>query len=251
MEGIKHVPSEQRYRNAPITEALIDIQVELPSETPLSAIESAFHMVKEDYPTKKNRVVIEGQFSGGESVGASAKQKHVGFAFYSQDGKQIVQARLDGFTFNRLKPYGSWPELSNEAKRLWIVYRDAVRPIKMTRIAVRYINQLDVPWPFDDFKDYLRTVPEISTALPQTLSSFFMRLEFPQADFEGMLVLTQSSVPPPHSGLASFILDIDVIKENSNLTSDVEVWALIERLRIRKNEVFEGCITDKTRALFV
>ncbi len=34
------------------------------------------------------------------------------------------------------------------------------------------------------------------------------------------------------------------------MQSDDEVWALLEALRNRKNEFFEGCITDKTRELF-
>lgn len=243
------MPPKRHYSNAPITEALIDIQVELPAGTTLSALESAFDRIKEKYPTKKKKVSFEGQFSGGEEIGASAKQTHTGFAFYSVDGKQIVQARLDGFTFSRLKPYGSWPELRDEAKSLWTIYREMAKPIKMTRIAVRYINQIDVPLPFADFNEYFRTVPEVSPDLPQELSTFFMRLEFPQTDFEGILVLTQTMVPPPQPGVASFILDIDVVKADSNLTSDVEAWALLEIMHERKNEIFEGCITDKTREL--
>ena len=243
------MPPNRQYSNAPITEALIDIQVELPAGTTLSALESAFDRIKERYPTKKKRIFFEGQFSGGEELGASAKQKHMGFAFYSADGKQIIQARLDGFTFSRLKPYGSWTELRDEAKSLWTIYREVAKPIQMTRIAVRYINQIDVPLPLADFKEYFRTVPEVSPDLPQELSTFFMRLEFPQTDFEGILVLTQTMVPPPQPGVASFILDIDVVKADSNLTSDVEAWALLETMRERKNEIFEGCITDKTREL--
>ena len=45
-------------------------------------------------------------------------------------------------------------------------------------------------------------------------------------------------------------MDIDVFKPDANLTSDSEAWELLKKLRLRKNEFFEGCITDKARSLF-
>jgi len=43
------------------------------------------------------------------------------------------------------------------------------------------------------------------------------------------------------------ILDLDVFKGEADMVSDEDVWGLLETLRNRKNEFFEGCITDKTR----
>ena len=238
------------YINAPITEALIDFQVELPIGTTVTDLEAVFDRIKEQYPTKKKRFFFEGQLTIGEEPEASAKQTDKGFAFYSTDGLQIIQARLDGFTFSRLRPYGSWQELRTEAKMLWTIYQEIAKPIKVTRIAVRFINQIDIPLPLDDFKEYLLTVPEVSPALPQSLSNFLMRLEFPQPDLGGLLILTQIMVPPPQPGMASIVLDLDVSMQGSNMILDTEIWDLLDKLRDRKNKFFEGCITDKTRALF-
>jgi uncharacterized protein (TIGR04255 family) len=238
------------YENAPITEALIDIRVELPTALAgLRVLESVHERVKSGYPGKKKRLYVQGQFSAGDQVGASATQTHTGFAFSSEDGKQIFQARLDGFTFSRLRPYGSWPELRDEGRRLWDIYREAVTPERVTRVAVRYINQIDIPLPAIDYKDYFRTTPEVSPALPQGLGGFFLQLQFPQTDFGGLLILTETAVPPPSPETNSVVLDLDVFKE-ADMVPDEEVWDLLEILRNRKNEFFEGCITDRTRALF-
>jgi len=43
--------------------------------------------------------------------------------------------------------------------------------------------------------------------------------------------------------------DLDVFKEGADMMDDA-VWELLETLRNRKNEFFEGCITDKARELF-
>lgn len=238
------------YENAPITEALIDIRVELPvNVTGLELLETIHDRVRAGYPGKKKRIYVAGRFSAGDEVGASASQMPMGFSFSSDDGKQVFQARRDGFTFSRLRPYFSWHELRDEARRLWDIYREVVNPEKITRVAVRYINQIDIPMSPIEYKDYFRTTPEVSPDLPQALSGFFMQLQFPQTDFDGLLILTQTSAPPPSPTMTSVILDLDVYKQ-TEMASDRDIWGLLETLRDRKNMFFEGCITERTRALF-
>lgn len=241
-----------QYENAPITEALIDIRVELPPAVTLLDLAPIHEVVKERYPRKRNRIYVQGQLSVGDEigVGATAKQTPMGFTLTSDDEKQVFQARLDGFTFSRLRPYGNWSELSSEARRLWGIYSRAVAPTRITRLAVRYINQIDVPQSLIEYKDYFRTVPEVSPDLPQGLSGFFMQLQFPQVDFGGTLILTQMSIQPPAEGFTSVVLDLDVFRENTEAKSDDDLWQLLEVLRNRKNEFFEGCLTEKSRELF-
>lgn len=238
------------YEHAPIIEALIDIRVGLAPTVTLQVLESIHDTIKEKYPAKGNRIYVQGVFSLGAEIGAAANQSQVGFSFTSTDGKQIVQARRDGFTFSRLRPYGSWVELRDEARRLWGIYRASVKPKEITRIAVRYINQIDIPASQIDYKDYFRTTPEVSPTLPQQLSGFFMQLQFPQPDLNGLLILTQTAVPPPNPDTNSVILDLDVFGQETRPQSDEDVWKLLDTLRERKNRYFEGSITDKTRALF-
>jgi uncharacterized protein (TIGR04255 family) len=238
------------YENAPISEALIDIRVELPGTVAVETLQSIHDRVRDKYPRMEKRVYVQGQFMGGTDVGAVATQTHMGYAFTSADGKQVFQARLDGFTFSRLKPYGTWSELRDESRRLWSVYCDVATPSTMRRVAVRYVNQIDIPLPQIDYKDYFRTTPEVSPDLPQVLSSFFMQLQFPQPDFDGMLILTQLAIPPPVPDTSSFVLDLDVFRQSQEPVSQDDLWPLLETLRDRKNDFFEGCITDKTRELF-
>ena len=134
--------------------------------------------------------------------------------------------------------------------RLWKLYRQAVNPLKVTRVAVRYINKIDIPVPTIDYKDYFLTTPEVSPGLPQMLSGFFMQLQFPQEDFGGLLILNETALSSNQPDTNSVVLDLDVFKAGLELTSDEDIWVLLNTLRNRKNQFFEGCITDKTRALF-
>ena len=132
-----------QYERAPITEAIIDIRVQ--AEPALRTLEELHLQVADLYPGKTKRFEVVGQISAGAAVGASATQTQTGFAFTSKDSKQIFQAKTEGFTFSRLRPYGNWVELRDEARRLWAIYRDATTPIRISRVAVRYINQIDIP----------------------------------------------------------------------------------------------------------
>ena len=237
------------YSKAPLTEAVLDIRVELPSEITLQQLKDVQAGEKEKYPRREDIIIVVGHMSMGSQVGASAQQTHNGYRFVSQDSRQIFQARLDGFTFSRLAPYETWESFRNEACRLWEVYRLIAKPKNITRLALRYINRLDLPLPLKDFKDYLRTIPEISPDMSQGLSGYFMQLQLPQLELEAMLHLNQTLIPPPSPNLVSVVLDFDLFCKDNVPSEDLDIWKRFEKLRIRKNEIFEACITNKTRRL--
>ena len=238
----------RHYARSPIVEAMIDIQVRLPNTVTLDTLRQVHTGEETKYPTQRNRVALQAHVIAGSQVGAAAEQTQLGYAFLSPDERRVFQARLNGFTLNWLKPYQRWEDLRDEARRLWNVYRLATRPEAITRIAVRYIDRFDLPMPIADFKDYLRTVPEVSSDLPeQALSGYVMRLEIPQPSLQAKLILTQAMVPPPHAGVVSVLLDIDLFRESQDNIEEEGLWTLLEQLHARQYEVFESCITDRAR----
>ena len=174
----------------------------------------------------------------------------MGYLFKSGDERQVFQGRLDGFTMSRLAPYECWETFRDEARRLWNVYRGAVSPQRVVRVAVRYTNRIDIPLPLRDFKDYLRTVPEVSTDLPQGLAGYFMRLDIPMEDIKSRCLLNEAIIEPAAPNVVSVVVDIDVLRTEALPTEEDEIWRFIEELRVKKNSVFEACITDKARELF-
>jgi uncharacterized protein (TIGR04255 family) len=239
----------RHYEHAPITEALIDVHVRLPDGITLETLAKAFVAEEQRYPTRRNRMMLESQLTGGAEVGASARQMQLGYLFVSPDERQIVQARLDGFAFSRLVRYERWETLRAEAERLWRLYRSATGAVAATRVAVRYLNRLDLPLPLADFDQYLRTVPEISSDLPQGLSGYLMQLQIPQPDLGAIVIINEAMITPPNPDVVSVLLDIDVFREGQEYPGDEEIWQAIEQLHARETETFEACITDRTREM--
>lgn len=243
--------SKLYYSRSPLTEAVIDIRVALPDTITLERLAQIRAGQEDSYPTRHNAIFVQGQLSVDPDVSpATGSRTHTGYRFVSQDERQVIQARLDGFTFSRLAPYESWESFRDEGQRWWLRYRELTQPKTIQRVAVRYINRLDLPLPLNDFKDYLRTVPEVSPDMPQGLDGYFMQLRLPQPDLKATLLLNEALIPPPPTPqTVSVLLDIDLFREVDPLQDEMELWAYFEQLRLRKNDIFEACITDAMREL--
>jgi uncharacterized protein (TIGR04255 family) len=243
----------QHYTNAPITEAIIDLKVTLPVGTTLETIQALGDLVQEKFPVQEPCYRSSGEltYKPGESVHIEASMPQIGIWFRSADRLQTFQATLDGFTFNRLAPYESWKQLRADAQWCWNFYKQVCQPIFVTRAAMRYINQIQIPMQeLVELKEYLRTVPEVSPLMPQNvLSGFFVQLQLPQQDLDCMLVINEALTSPTNPMFAIVILDFDLFRQQRWESDDEDIWHFLEKLRRRKNEVFEASITEKTRRL--
>ena len=241
------------FPNAPITEALIDIRVELPNEVDIKQIETFHDNIKERFPEKKQRRSVEVKIPlppESTSLTLPVSGRPDGYFFRSLNENKIVQARLDGFTFNKLKPYEDWKTFRSEAHMLWDMYSKQFGPKKITRIALRYINRIEVPLPIKDFNEYILTNPEVAPKLPQSLSHFFMQIVMPNPEIEANAIITETMEPPTENQRLPLILDIDVFKEKIYAANKEEIWNDFEKLRAFKNDIFFNSITDKTQELF-
>src|SRR3954464_186147 len=116
--------------NAPIVEALLDIAAVLPESVDQERLASFQDYLGNRYPNKQVRHLwsAEVQLRPSGPPEAKGTRTGVGYLFTSADGKEVVQARKDGFSFSRLKPYEQWDPFSKEARRLWGLYVSAVKP---------------------------------------------------------------------------------------------------------------------------
>ena len=119
-----------KFAHPPIVEALLDIRADLPPETDLGLLASLQKSIKELYPIKRDHYSWQADFRvGAGTVGLKKKSGgQDGYLFRSGDGRQIVQARLNGFTFNRLRPYKSWALLRDEAREHWKLFAELAVP---------------------------------------------------------------------------------------------------------------------------
>lgn len=247
-----------RYlKNAPISEALFDIRVKLPKNFDVSKFKSLGTELGGNYPIIEEQHLFSGHHHlvHGKHQSSSLRDEVNGYFFKSKDLKDIVQFRRDGFTVNRLHPYTNWDELVQKTKNLWPIYHKVADPEAVTRLAVRYINQLKILLPIADFSEYLAVPPVVPSGLPQGIATFFNRVTIYYASQDIHANITQSleNVDPIQLNDRNhivIILDIDVFKQCDLLNNDQEIWPNFDQFHNIKNEIFFNYITEKTAELF-
>lgn len=242
----------RRYARPPIIEALVDIQVEPGGQAGVLELGHALHDEAERFPTRQE--LFESSVTINLLTGESnppASREVTGYRFVSADGQQAVRFGRTGFTFSRLPPYGEWEDWRGEARRLWDRYRRLAGPSAVTRIAVRYINRVDIPQPWGDISEYFNVRPELPSGLPPVVDAFLMQLQVAQPDMPGTtMILNQGRVEAPRPDLLSILLDVDVFRTVRLPAESAEFWEGLEQLHGRANTVFEACITNRTREIF-
>jgi len=238
---------------APIKEALIDIQVKLPDDSKPKLFNVFFNQIKEKYPDQKIQRHAQYKVQPGAKEGPLEPRgsKIVGYQYISKDKTQVVQARLNGFTFSRLEPYTTWDEFRTEAQRLWKQYSDIAKPDSINRVAVRFINNLQLPMPIPDFAEYLTASPTIPNKLPQGISSFLTRnvIYYPEDNVQVIIIQALENIIS-NTKPAPVILDIDAfIVSNEGITEEM-AWETLEKLRQIKNDVFFESITEKLKEAY-
>lgn len=239
--------NQRHLKNAPIKEAIIDIQA---ATTITFDSPQASELTKEleaEYPNKVH--MRRREFGFEDQSGGAVKTSHVdhgiwGWRIESEDGYQIAQFRRDGFTFSRLAPYETWEDMFAEAMRLWDRFSGVACPAEITRIATRFINVLELPLP-SQLGGYLTAPPQVPGEFESEISSFLTRTVFAAPDYGAQVIFTQA-LDSIKANASNIILDIDVFIENIFDPSNCDFREKLNTLRGLKNDVFFDSITERT-----
>lgn len=254
------MPQRREYRNPPIDEAICEFRFE---------------------PDQDWNLTIPGRLQtelGGEYVGKPREQKVMEVGFSSsgnqppsiQFGEGIARVQLatvngirtvgigqDVLSIHMLRPYhdpnhslprgSGWTEFYDRIEEALTAYWVVAAPKGVNRVGIRYINRLTIPRVPVSVDDYLRCALPTVKGLPETLSTFFSRVEYVYGD-DVRLILSQGSIDEP-SGRGGFLLDLDVICQ-TNCIGSTDALAKADDLHTREGIAFEALITDKARELF-
>jgi uncharacterized protein (TIGR04255 family) len=238
-------------RHAPIIEAIFDFRVKARPEFHAEEFETIRSQLTVDLPKMEKQQAFQTTIKAQPEAQLPVVQNLglQGYHFRDAEEKTIAQFRIDGFTFNRLRPYTSWDELFPVVKELWSVYSTIARPQVITRLAVRYINRIPLPPGPITFEEYLRAAPVVPPELPQDVSGFLTRITIHDPEMMIAAHILQALEVDPERRLAT-ILDIDVFKEAEFNLGDPAIEETFNRLRIFKNRIFFSSLTEKTLRSF-
>ncbi|MCI0540903.1 MAG: TIGR04255 family protein [Verrucomicrobiales bacterium] len=240
---------------APIVEAVIDIDCDLPPAMVFAALEKpARERLRDKYPKFRAQLVQEHQIEQlGQAEPKFTVRKGIqAFQFRSEDERQLVQIRPLGFSFNRLSPYSSLDDYLTEIERTWKLFVEVAAPIQVRKIGLRYINRILLPIHEGqlELRDYLNVCPQLPEKERLKFVGFLNHhaaLEV-ATDNRVNIVLTMQN---PETDRLPLIFDIETFHAEASNPGDWDhLLSRIVSLRSLKNRIFKNTLTDKCLNLF-
>jgi uncharacterized protein (TIGR04255 family) len=241
------------YERPPITEAVIERRfAETLSPDTVEALRRKFAKA---YPAITGvaglRIGLD-QPSGPPQM----SQTMNGFRMVNQEGTSIIVLTAQSTVYSRLAPYPGWDEFSRDAGAVFTAVRDVTGYTKLARIGVRYINRIDVPIgshsvdkPFE-LSEYFNICPRSPQRGLPALRYFTMQCIYALEDVMCQAAINVASVDSPIPLHVSFLLDIDLGRADEVPQKEDEIRKLLLLIRHKKNDIFNDCLTDKTKELF-
>jgi uncharacterized protein (TIGR04255 family) len=240
----------------PIIEAVLDIDCDLPPGQELAGLEKAARdTFRAAYPKLRTQFVHQVEFSakpGTAPESAVRSQRVQAFQFLTQDEKQLVQIRAQGFSFNKLTPYTTLDDYLPEIERTWTAYRALASPLQVRAVRLRYINRILLPLTDGKCKldDYLEAAPQLPDEERLALTGFATQRAAIEKD-TGHQINIVMTAQKPNGDRLPIILDICVMAPGPGDPADW-AWLTGRIVAIRRlcNRIFEESVTESCLSLF-
>ena len=242
----------QVLSRSPIIEALVDVRAEVAQ--PISVLQALAEEFRTDFPkTKESRIVkAELKVEGGRLVAPQALDLGLqGLQLFNADDSLAVQFKLDGLTVNNMKAYIGGEQLIDRTLALWRVFASRAQVTSTSRIAMRYINKLELPFAAgDDFRRFLTASPELPDEVPGHFSEFLTRVmahgDVPNGP---TIIVTQSLVNT--GSKPAVVIDLDAFKIGEFSADPDFLAGVLQELMALAKRVFFSLITEETARLYL
>jgi uncharacterized protein (TIGR04255 family) len=245
----------EKLPKPPIVEAVVDFDCDVPPDKTLNLLEQRARAIFADrYPDVTPRYLQEVRVASDQNgkFNSSLQQSLQAWMFRQADGKQLVQVRQSGFSFNRLAVYEDFDAYLPEIHRVWSLYRELATPIEVRTLRLRYINRIFLPLDGGrvDLDAYLSSIPALPDEDRLALSGFVNQY-FAADAVTGHQVAVVLAAQPVEDDKLPVIFD--------NAASASGVWepanwdtlcGVLESLRKLKNMIFFRTVKQPCLDLF-
>jgi uncharacterized protein (TIGR04255 family) len=238
------------FNKAPIILSIIQFRYSKIEEFDNEAFKKLGEKLKKEYPYIKERFIqaIHISESPKEPTHVSLDEKVIdGIQFVSEDKKKVLIIGRDKFTFEVHGNYKGWEEFTKEAKYLWEFFQGELKNLNLKGLSIRYVNKFNLPSQTKNISDYFTTFITSSEG-DYDLSGFQFRYTT-FLEKENIVYHVGHALESIIDDKFPYLFDIDVIylKDLSNESN--QIWDIFERLREKKNVIFNSGLTDKAKNL--
>lgn len=247
-----NIPTKFTYHRPPIVEAVIEVI--FATATSEKALAAADRRISKDYDIHED--VVDQVVRAEIQVDAAKRFTTVPRETTVTKGHSRRNATLDELVIfkpssvivSQLAPYKSWAHFFARFQKALRAYVGRQRSWELKRVGMRYINRIDIPVDGDiiPHEQYLNCFPCMPASLGN-LNGYEMHVTVSAQQFGGLVTIRTAPGPSPALNHAAFILDIDVYQDKDLPMNEEALYALLQNMHAEKNNVFEACITDRSR----
>jgi uncharacterized protein (TIGR04255 family) len=239
------------YKRSPITEAVIGIMFSEPLEP--AKLAKADKKFAKNYPqhTVVQNFDVKVQLGQDGRVNAEDTRAVVGHRRSSTDADELLVIWPAELVASQLAPYPGWDAFIARFERDWRTWKQVAGYREIRRIGLRFINRIDVPIVDDkvEHEKYLNIYAHVPNLIG-SVNGYSTQIATEIEGINCLLKVNSGTVRAPILEHTSFLLDIDFGRMLDVPQKDDDILALLHEIRVKKNEVFEACITKRARKLF-
>jgi uncharacterized protein (TIGR04255 family) len=238
----------RKYKNPPVIEAVCEFRLTPDSHWDLTVPGLFYERIKPDFPHREQRLVQEVELIQGLQGIQQQWRATERVLLFNQDKTMLIQLGAHLLVINALKPYPTWQEFKPRIEKAWEILQKVVEVKSLERIGLRYINRVELSTQYK-LEDYFEFYPFIGKRLPQRIASFVIVAEFPYNEGrDGCRLQLVPAIAAERKN--AVVLDIDYFLARPRGIEVPAAMTWVEHAHSRVEEVFEGCITDRLRAIF-
>lgn len=242
----------KKYKNPPIIEALCEIHFEPDASWDVDSITNIlYEKVKDKFPKKFRLQLQTSQIDIGDSGTPGITEQLLPLVrFQSSDEQALIQVAPNLLTINHLKPYTSWEEFLPLIEMGVNAYREVANPKDIHRIALRYINRIEISSERISLEDYFEFRPFIGQKVLQDIRAFTMGIQILHEGARDVLSVQLTTINSEVPNTIAMLLDLtySLARPGDIMLDDISEWVKVAHNHIE--DAFEACISDQLRKLF-
>ncbi|MBR1933103.1 MAG: TIGR04255 family protein [Prevotella sp.] len=185
---------------------------------------------------------------GKAQVSGVTDTRRTGYVYFTTDQKEKLTLAETEITYTKESPYTGWDSFKDFVLKILQTLSTVLEGVTIQRTSIRFINQFNLK-EFDDPTEYFNTQITSSASensMPYPLLKYGFRMTFDIA--EGIYSIVNQNADHLTDKYI-YIFDIDVLDRNNILFDVNSIDETLENLRVIKNNIFFGNLTNKTLEL--
>ena len=207
-------------------------------------------MLKRKFPKRNENFESSLSFSpstkitiGKNQVSGITDTLRTVYVYYTTDQKEKISLSETDITYTSERPYAGWADFKKNVFGILSSISDVLDGITNRRTSIRFINQFI----FKEFSDptiyFNSQIASRGSGMPFPLMRYGFKLSY-DVDDGVYSIVNQSAEHLPDKYV--YIFDIDLLNKNNIIFDLNALDEILESLRIVKNRIFFGNITEKT-----